>query len=37
LGTLKGALPTLMNVIGAGTGAKSLVGMYKEHLITKKG
>jgi hypothetical protein len=31
LGVGKGLLPSLMNVIGLGTGTKKLIGMSKEH------
>ena len=36
LGTLKGALPTLMNIIGLGTGTKSLLNMGKTWLTDQK-
>lgn len=36
LGVLNGALPTLANLIGVGTGAKSLIGMWQEHKQEQK-
>ena len=36
LGTLNGVLPTLMNIIGFGSGTKSLLSMGKNWLTNKK-
>jgi len=35
LGVLKGVLPTLANIIGLGTGTKSLINTAKSSIIAR--